>query len=80
MWRKLFCIFLRLRCVPQGVQPYINTYTSGDTNLKETMPEKIEREIFTNKEQKSYLGGSLEMIGRVMKTKHGAKAKEDKDC
>lgn len=44
------------------------------------MPEKIEREIFANKEHKSYLGCALDMISKVMKTKHGAKAKEDKYC
>lgn len=44
------------------------------------MPEKIERDIFPNKEEKSYLGGALEMISKVMKTKYGAKAEEDKAC
>lgn len=48
-------------------------------NLKETMPEKIEGEIFANKEHKSYLGCDLDMISKVMKGKYGAKAKEDQN-
>lgn len=49
-------------------------------NLKETMPEKIEREIFANKEHKSYLGCALDMISKMMKSEYGAKAEKDKDC